>query len=64
VPLNDDPSALSDADYWAAVDALRAAGDEAGEPVCDIAPPPDVVAAILVDLADAQDYRNDGPPHA
>jgi hypothetical protein len=56
MPLNDDPDAVPDADYWDLVAAL----DEDGP--CEAAIPSDEVAAALSRIDDADDYRNGGPP--
>lgn len=54
MPLHeDDPSAegnLSDEEYTAKVAEVAAAGKAAGDPVCDSAPPADVVAAAVARL--------------
>lgn len=48
MPLNDDPNALPDDDYWARwQDAVDAQG---GEPGCGHAPPAELVAQIEADL--------------
>ena len=51
MPLNDDPEALPDADYWAMV------GEDA-QP-CSMAIPPDVLAEALARLEAADDDHAD-----
>lgn len=53
MPLNDDPDAIPDLEYWARCEEIRVAAEAAGEPACGDAPPPDVVAEAVAELTGA-----------
>jgi hypothetical protein len=58
MPLNDDPEALTDAQYKALLDEMAARAAEQGEPPCRMAVPADELAAALARLDDFEDYKN------
>ena len=55
MPLNEDPDAMSDDEYWALFDDA--------EP-CPHRVPEDALAEALARLDDFADYKNGAPPHA
>jgi hypothetical protein len=64
MPLNEDPDALTDAEYWALVGDVEFAAASQGERPCSMAVPVDVLAAALERLDDQADYQNGAPPSA
>lgn len=50
MPLNTDPNALSDAEYWARYDRVVAIQQELGSPACGNAPPEAVIVRVEAEL--------------
>lgn len=50
MPLNTDPDAIPDNEYWARHSAAVAEQEKAGHRACGDAPPADLVARIVADL--------------
>ena len=48
MPLNDDPNAMTDEEYWAKWE--KAVEKQGGTPGCSDAPPAELVAQIAADL--------------